>query len=169
MTGGTVEVDSSGQLGVVLSSVRYKRDIHHMGTASANLMQLRPVTFIYKNDPSNTRQYGLVAEQVREIYPELVTYDDQGKLQSVRYEQLIPMLLNELQKQANQVQTQTRETEELTQRLQAKDAQLAAQQREIDALKQQNVSINALSERLATLERQVQTANSERLRSLASK
>jgi polyhydroxyalkanoate synthesis regulator phasin len=130
-----------------------------MNNRSEALMQLRPVTFIYKNDPSNTRQYGLVAEQVREIYPELVTYDDQGKLQSVRYEQLIPMLLNEVQKQAR----------ETRQQLEAKDRQLAAQQREIDALKQKDARINALSKRLAALEQQARTATPPELRSLASK
>ena len=52
--------------------------------------------FVYKNDPSNTRQYGLIAEEVRQVHPELVTYDAQRKLESVRYEQLIPMLLKSL-------------------------------------------------------------------------
>jgi endosialidase-like protein len=64
VTGNGVEVNSNGQLGIAMSSARYKRDIRDMGRASAGLMKLRPVTFRYKNDPSDTVQYGLVAEEV---------------------------------------------------------------------------------------------------------
>jgi Chaperone of endosialidase len=99
ITGTTVVVNSQGQLGVATSSPRFKRNISTMGDSSGAVMKLRPVTFVYKNDLTNTRQYGLIAEEVRQVYPELVTYDSQGKLESVRYEQLIPMLLNELQRQ----------------------------------------------------------------------
>ena len=99
VTGGDVVVSSSGQLGVVLSSTRYKRNIRDMGDASGGLMNLRPVTFRYKYDRSGTLQYGLVAEEVRRVYPDLVTYGPDGKVQSVRYLQLSAMLLNELQKQ----------------------------------------------------------------------
>jgi flagellar biosynthesis/type III secretory pathway chaperone len=103
------------------------------------------------------------------VYPELVDYDHDGKLLTVRYLEFNAMLLNELQKQGNQLQKLARETQELAQRLQTKDRQLAAHQREIDAFKQQNASINALSQRLAVLERQVQTSTSQGMRSLASK
>jgi hypothetical protein len=137
-----------------------------MGAASTGLMKLRPVSFRYKDDPSDTLQYGLVAEEVARVYPELVTRDTDGKLQSVRYLEFTALLLNELQKQNNELQKQAKETR---QRLETKDRQLAAQQREIDALKQQNASINVLSERLAALERQAHTANLQELRSLASK
>ena len=164
--GADVTVDGSGQLGVLPSSARYKRDIHDMGAASTGLMKLRPVSFRYKDDPSDTLQYGLVAEEVARVYPELVTRDTDGKLQSVRYLEFTALLLNELQKQNNELQKQAKETR---QRLETKDRQLAAQQREIDALKQQNASINVLSERLAALERQAHTANLQELRSLASK
>jgi endosialidase-like protein len=148
VTGSVVEVTSNGKLGVVLSSARYKRNIRDMGNVSTRLMKLRPVTFRYKNDPSGTLEYGLVAEEVQRVYPNLVTYGPDGKVQSVRYLEFIALLLNELQKQ---------------------DHQLAAQQREIDALKHKDASINALSERLTALERQVQTASSQGLHSLASK
>jgi Chaperone of endosialidase len=152
-------VTGSGQLGIARSSARYKRDIRDMGGASAGLMKLRPVIFRYKSDPSGTLQYGLVAEEVARVYPELVTRGTDGKVQSVRYLELTELLLNELQKQAK----------ETRQRLGAKDRQLAAQQREIDMLKQQNASLNALGERLAALEQQVCTATPHRLDSLASK
>jgi hypothetical protein len=160
---------SSGQLGVCSSSARYKRDIRDMGSASAGLMKLRPVSFHYKNDPSGTLEYGLLAEEVKRVYPTLVTYGPDGKLQSVRYLEFTALLLNELQKQS-------RETQELSQRLQTKDQQLAAQQRqlaaqqrEIDGLKQHNASINALSQRLAVLERQIPIANTMPLGSLAQR
>ena len=71
--GADVTVDGNGQLGVLPSSARYKRDIRDMGGASAGLMKLRPVSFRYKNDPSDTLQYRLVAEEVARVYPELVT------------------------------------------------------------------------------------------------
>jgi hypothetical protein len=176
VTGSTVEVTSDGRLGVALSSARYKRDIRDMGGASAGLMKLRPVSFRYKDDPSGILQYGLVAEEVERVYPELVTRGTDGKVQSVRYLEFTSLLLNELQKQnsqiqkqTNQLQTQAKQTQELAQRLQTKDRQLAAQQREIDALKQKDASLNALSERLAALEQQVRTVIPQRLHSLASK
>jgi Chaperone of endosialidase len=148
ITGADVVISSTGQLGVATSSARYKRDIRDMGGASTGLMKLRPVTFRYKSDPAGTMQYGLVAEEVERVYPELVTRGPDGKVQSVRYLEFTALLLNELQKQGNQI---------------------AAQQREIKALKQKDASINALSERLAALEQQVRTATPQRLGSLASK
>ena len=183
VVGADVTVNGNGQLGVLPSSARYKRDIHDMGGASAGLMKLRPVSFRYKDDPSGTLQYGLVAEEVEREYPELVVHGTDGKVQSVRYLELTALLLNELQKQtqhmqtqasqlreqASQLQKQSSETQELAQRLATKDQQLAVQQREIDALKQKDASINALSQRLAALEQQVRTATPQRLRSLASK
>jgi hypothetical protein len=59
---------------------------------------------VYKNDPQGTRQYGLVAEEVERVYPELVTYDADGKIETVRYSMLTSMLLNELQKQKRENQ-----------------------------------------------------------------
>jgi hypothetical protein len=160
--GNVVEVNSNGQLGISVSSARYKRDIRDIGDGSRNLLKLRPVSILYKNDPSATLQYGLVAEEVEQVYPELVTRGTDGKILSVRYLEFTALLLNELQKQA-------KETRELGQRLEAKDRQLAAQQHEIDALKQQNASINALSERLTALERQARTPTPQGLRLLARK
>jgi Chaperone of endosialidase len=103
VTGLDVVVNSNGRLGIVMSSARYKKDIQNMGARSRGLLKLRPVTFRYKQDPTGERQYGLIAEEVAQVYPELVSYGPDGKIQSVHYQELIPMLLNELQQQASEI------------------------------------------------------------------
>ncbi len=101
----TVEIDTTtGQLGVAGgSSARYKRDIAPMGTRSEKVLQLRPVTFAYKDDAQGVTHYGLIAEEVATVYPELVTHTATGEVQTVRYQELIPMLLNELQRQRQEL------------------------------------------------------------------
>jgi Chaperone of endosialidase len=95
----TVTIDTTtGQLGIPLSSARYKQDIAPMGTSSEGVLNLRPVTFAYKEDAQRVKHYGLVAEEVEKIYPELVTHAPTGEAQTVKYYELIPMLLNELQR-----------------------------------------------------------------------
>ncbi|MDO8433884.1 MAG: tail fiber domain-containing protein [Candidatus Binatus sp.] len=106
VTGSDVVVNGSGRLGIIVSSARYKRDIHDMGTSTDALMKLHPVTFIYKGDQQGVRQYGLVAEEVDQVYPELVVHDPDGKVESVRYSMLSSMLLNELQKETRKNQEQ---------------------------------------------------------------
>ncbi len=94
---------------VVPSSKRFKEDIRDMGQASTSLMRLRPVTFRYKKeyDAGDHRlQYGLIAEEVAEVYPELVVHDDTGRVRTVIYQELNVMLLNELQKQHQVMQQQ---------------------------------------------------------------
>jgi hypothetical protein len=107
---------------VLVSSARYKRDIQDMVDRSARLLKLRPVTFRYKHDPSGERQYGLIAEEVARVYPELVTRSPSGELQSVRYEELGPMLLNEVERQRADLTAQAREIAQLA----AQNAQLSA-------------------------------------------
>ena len=97
-------INPAGRLGVVLSSARYKHDIHDMGTASSKLLKLRPVTFRYNHDPLGNLQYGLVAEEVAEVYPELVTRGLDGRIESVSCLSLTSMLLNELQKRTTENQ-----------------------------------------------------------------
>jgi hypothetical protein len=98
VSGAAVRINSNGLLGVQVSSARYKRNIEPMGASSDGLFELRPVTYTYTDDEQGTRQYGLIAEEVV-VYPELVTRTEAGDVQGVRYEELIPMLLNELQRQ----------------------------------------------------------------------
>jgi hypothetical protein len=95
-----VLIDSTGQLGTVSSSERYKDDIEDMGPESDMIMALRPVTFTYKSDSTKRMQYGLIAEEVADLFPKLVVYDEDGLPDTVRYHELPILLLNELQKYA---------------------------------------------------------------------
>jgi hypothetical protein len=104
-----VVIDSNGQLGTVNSSARFKEDIHEMGTASSGLMRLRPVMFRYQKpfaDGSKPIQYGLIAEEVADVYPDLIARSADGQIESVKYQVLDSMLLNELQKEHRHVQQQ---------------------------------------------------------------
>jgi hypothetical protein len=101
-----VMVDSAGQLGTVSSSRRFKEDIQDMDDASHDLMRLRPVTFRYKQpfaDGSKPIQYGLIAEEVGEVYPDLVAHSADGQIETVKYQVLDSMLLNEVQRQQAEI------------------------------------------------------------------
>jgi len=129
LNGTPVEVDRNGQLGIVLSSRRAKDDIRDMEEASGGLAKLRPDTFRDKAEPANGSrplEYGLIAEEVAEIYPELVVRDTDGQPAGVRYHVLPAMLLNELQRQQRQLDTQERLIDELTARLSRLEAKGAA-------------------------------------------
>ena len=94
-----VFVDSTGKVGTQFSSARYKEDIRDMASSSDGLARLRPVTFRYTGDADERRQYGLIAEEVEGVFPELVLHDSEGNAQTVFYHELPAMLLNEWQKQ----------------------------------------------------------------------
>jgi hypothetical protein len=120
VSGSVVLVDgTTGRLGVATSSARFKDAIQDMGAASHGLMRLRPVTFRYKPelDPTGLEQYGLVAEEVAEVYPNLVTCDKDGRPETVRYQLLAPMLLNEVQKQHATIEEQHQRIRLLEERL----------------------------------------------------
>jgi hypothetical protein len=101
-----VRVDSFGKLGTEISSRRFKRQIRSMASASETILALKPVIFQYKSDRSSTPQFGLVAEDVAEVNPDLVVCDRDGKPYSVRYEAVNAMLLNEFLKEHRKVQEQ---------------------------------------------------------------
>ncbi len=139
----SVVVDSNGQLGTINSSRRYKEDIQDMGEASSGLMRLRPVTFRYKQpyeDGSKPVDYGLIAEEVAEVYPDLAVKGPDGQVQTVQYQKLTPMLLNEVQKQAEKIRQQAEQIRSLE-----------GQSAEIQS---QSELIRALEARLAALEAQ---------------
>jgi hypothetical protein len=109
VSGSAVLISNTGQLGIQASSSRYKHDIQPMGAHSRGLLQLRPVIFRYKQDAQGERQYELIAEEVAKVYPELVTRGVNGDVEAVRYHEVIPMLLNEVQHQQRQLATQAQE------------------------------------------------------------
>ena len=107
MTGGTgtpVLIDANGQLGTISSSARFKDEIQDMGEATEGLLKLRPVTFRYKAQPEGRKQFGLIAEEVETVMPELVVCSPSGEAETVLYHEMPAMLLNELQKQQRQIQ-----------------------------------------------------------------
>ncbi|HEX4961868.1 MAG TPA: tail fiber domain-containing protein [Thermoanaerobaculia bacterium] len=108
-SGVAVYVNAAGQLGTLTSSLRFKEDVESMGEASHDLMKLRPVVFHYKapyDDGSHVLQYGLIAEEVAKVYPDLVQFDGKGQPFTVRYHSINVMLLNEIQKQKAQLDAQ---------------------------------------------------------------
>jgi hypothetical protein len=123
-----VMIDSNGQLGTVSSSRRFKEDIQDMGNASSALLQLRPVTFRYQRpfeDGLKPVQYGLIAEEVAEVYPDLVAHSADGQVETVKYQVLDTMLLNELQKQSAHIQVQDAEIRTQAELIRALEARLA--------------------------------------------
>ena len=115
-------VGEGGRLGTLTSSARFKDDIKPMGRASEALFALKPVTFRYKKeiDSRSIPQFGLVAEEVEKVNPDLVIREADGRPQTVRYEQVNAMLLNEFLKEHKTVQEQ--------------GAMIARQQKAIEAL-----------------------------------
>ena len=105
-TTAPVIVSNDGQLGTVVSSERFKKDIAAMDNASNAILSLRPVTFHYKTDTKGTGQFGLIAEEVAKVNSELVLLDKEGKPYTVRYDAVNAMLLNEFLKEHRKVQEQ---------------------------------------------------------------
>jgi hypothetical protein len=128
-----VYVRSDGALGTLVSSRRYKEEIKPMGKASEALFALKPVTFRYKQetDPSHKLSFGLIAEDVAEISADLVSRDKEGKPQTVRYEAVNAMLLNEFLKEHRKVEEQEATISHLKTEFQTAVVQ---QQKEIQAL-----------------------------------
>jgi predicted ribosome quality control (RQC) complex YloA/Tae2 family protein len=133
-----VVIDGAGQLGTMSSSKRFKKEIKPMENASDSLLRLNPVTFHYKSDGTDTPQFGLIAEDVAKVNPDLVVRDDGGEIYTVRYDAVNAMLLNEFLKEHNAVQelksTVAKQEETILQ--QKKDFQAIAsqQQKQIEAL-----------------------------------
>jgi hypothetical protein len=133
-SGGTaVFINSAGKLGTSTSSQRFKEAIKPMEQASAALFALKPVSFHYKKeiDPQGTKQFGLVAEEVEKVNPDLVVRDKEGKPYTVRYDQVNAMLLNEFLKEHRKVE----ELEAMVARQQKSfESKVAEQRQQIDAL-----------------------------------
>jgi hypothetical protein len=127
--GATVIVDGNGHLGTIVSSQRFKEEIKPMEQASEALYALKPVTFHYKKgiDPQGIPQFGLVAEDVEAVNPDLAVRDKEGKVNTVRYEAVNAMLLNEFLKEHKAFLEEHRRVEKL-------EATVSRQQEQIEAL-----------------------------------
>src|SRR5262249_49716892 len=101
-----VVIDSAGQLGTVSSSARFKKEITPMHNASEAIFSLKPVTFHYKSDKANKPEFGLIAEEVAAVNPDLVVRDKNGEIYTVRYDAVNAMLLNEFLKEHRKVEEQ---------------------------------------------------------------
>jgi hypothetical protein len=121
-----VVVDSAGQLGTASSSRRFKEEIKPMDKASEAVLALKPVTFRYKNAKKGTPQFGLIAEEVAEVDPDLVVRDKNGEIYTVRYDAVNAMLLNEFLKEHRTVQELKKEIATLKAGLQRVSAQIEA-------------------------------------------
>src|SRR5579884_1591628 len=111
-TTAPVIVSQDGQLGTISSSARFKKDIADMGKSSEAILSLRPVTFHYKSDANAVAQFGLIAEEVEKVDPDLIIRDKEGKPYSVRYEAVNAMLLNEFLKAHKKVEQQAQQIQE---------------------------------------------------------
>jgi hypothetical protein len=121
--GTVMQIYPDGQIGTVSSSARYKDEIRDMADASSAMMKLRPVTYRFKGQKDDSRQFGLVAEEVEDVLPELVVRNAAGEVDAVSYHEMPAMLLNELQKQQKTIESQGALIEELQARLAALEAQ----------------------------------------------
>ena len=156
-----VFIDGNGKLGTLTSSARFKKDIKPMDKASEPIFSLKPVTFRYKKaiDASGIPQFGLVAEDVAKVNPDLVVLDKEGKPYTVRYEAVNAMLLNEFLKEHRKVQAQER-------RIREQEATIAELKKGLQSvvaqLKEQDSKIQKVSARLELQTGPVQTiANSK--------
>ena len=157
LAGSAVLIDANGQLGTISSSRRYKQDIEAMADASDRLRQLRPVKFHYKQADATGEhpiQYGLIAEEVAEVFPELVVRDEQGQPETVAYHLLPALLLNELQKEHQINQQQVEQLAQQQGQLAAQASQLA----EVSELKRQLAEVQELVARLQNQSKEEQVA-----------
>jgi trimeric autotransporter adhesin len=133
----SVIVDSNGKLGTVVSSRRFKHDIKPMDKASEAILALKPVTYHYNRDNANEPQFGLVAEEVEAVNPDLVVYDECGEPLSVRYDAVNAMLLNEFIKEHKKVEAQQASISQLKSEMQTMVAQLKEQAAQIQKVSAQ--------------------------------
>jgi hypothetical protein len=146
-----VLIDSAGQLGTLSSSRRFKKEIEPMDKASEAILALKPVTFHYKHDNTGTPQFGLIAEDVARVNPELVVRDKNGEIYTVRYDAVNAMLLNEFLKEHKKVEQQQANIAALTSTVaqQQKGMGVLAAQLKEQAAQIQSVSARIEAGRLA--------------------
>ena len=138
MSSGTaVYIDSTGKLGTQASSQRFKMDIQSLDAPEDKIQSLRPVTFRYKEANHlgvHPLQHGLIAEEVAEVFPDLVQYDDKGKPFAIYYQLLTPLLLAELQRGAAENQKLAQELKLLRQQVASQTNQMASWEKRLGQL-----------------------------------
>ena len=165
-----VVIDSAGQLGTTSSSQRFKKEIKPMDQASEAILTLKPVTFRYKGDNTARTQFGLIAEDVAAVSPDLVVHDGKGEIYTVRYEAVNAMLLNEFLKQHCKVEQLERKIQEQDYKVRDRAATISAmhstvtqQQKGMEVLtaqlRQQAAQIQRVSAQLEVSKRAPQVVN----------
>jgi uncharacterized coiled-coil protein SlyX len=129
-----VLIDSAGQLGTMSSSRRFKKEIKPMEKTSESIMALKPVTFHYKSDKTGIPQFGLIAEEVAAVNPDLVVHDKNGEIYTVRYDAVNAMLLNEFLKEHRKVQEQAASISQLKSTVAEQNATIVQQQKGMEVL-----------------------------------
>jgi len=155
VVGDTVVVDANGQLGTATSSARFKKEIKPMDKASEAILALKPVSFQYKSNPNGTRQFGLIAEDVAKVNPDLVTRDRNGEIYSVRYEAVNAMLLNEFLKQHKAFLEELSKVQEQQAAITRLKSTVAQQQKDFPA------TVDQLSRRLDEQASQIQKVSAQ--------
>jgi len=141
----TVLIDSAGKLGTTNgSSRRFKTQIKPMDKASESILALKPVTIYYTGDDTNTPQFGLIAEDVVEVDPELTVRDKTGELVTVRYDAVNAMLLNEFLKEHRKVEEHEATIAELKKKLETVHAHLKEHDSKIEKVSAQIEVKNAI-------------------------
>ena len=146
-----VLIDSAGQLGTTSSSRRFKKEIQPMDEVSETILALKPVTFHYKTDATNTPQFGLIAEEVAQVNADLVVRDDKGDIYTVRYDAVNAMLLNEFLKEHRKVQNLETTVAELK----------TAKTREEGAISDLRNEVHALTAQLKAQAAQIQKVSAQ--------
>jgi hypothetical protein len=144
--GAAVFVNGNGKLGTMTSSARFKEEIKPMDKTSEVILALKPVAFRYKKeiDPQGIPQFGLVAEDVEKVNPDLVIRDREGKPQTVRYEQVNAMLLNEFLKEHSKVGKLEAALDAVTKRLNEQEARIQKVSAELEVSKPAtNMALNS--------------------------
>ena len=157
-----VYIDSTGKLGTLSSSLRFKDDVRDMADTSRGLLQLRPVTFRYKQptaEGNKPLEYGLIAEEVAKVYPDLVLYGANGKIETVQYHKLTPMLLNEVQRLTRAWQVEKNQNLMQAEQLRVQGEALKSGQTKIGVLESQvrlqNSQLQIQTQAIAELKQQI--------------
>ena len=161
----SVTITSSGRLGRGnISSRRYKHDIEPMDTASEALYALKPVSFRYKKefDAEGAAMFGLIAEDVEQVDPDLVSHNEKGEIQTVRYEQINAMLLNEFLKEHKKIEEQQAQIAALNSRVSIQEVIIAQGEQEFrETIAQQENKIRALIAGVKKQEAQIQKVSAQ--------